>query len=113
MTSSFDIIAKLTASIISEASKAQGRSEKLIVEVSKASEEWHTAEVKKRSLAGSVMAACTPGYFNGEGAAAKAKPEELARLGQYAVWGTGPVDFEKTIAEYQSAGLLKSFEIRT
>lgn len=101
LTSVFDLSAKLTAYIISEAArKAQG-SEKLIVEASKDGEDKYTAEVKKRALWFSVLSTCTPGYFTEEGAASNIKPEELDRVAKYSNWGGGPLDFEQLVEDFK------------
>ncbi|KAI1084831.1 putative monooxygenase [Whalleya microplaca] len=113
LTSVLDINAKLVANIISEASRKAQNPEKLIIEVSKDAEDKYTAEVKRRSLWFSVMAACTPGYFSEEGAAATKTPEELERIAKYSTWGGGPLDYETMVDAYKAAEDLKGFEIRT
>ena len=112
LTSVFDLNAKLTAYIISEAArKAQG-SEKLTIEASKDGEDKYTAEVKKRALCFSVLSTCTPGYFTEEGAASNIKPEELDGVAKYSNWGGGPLEFEQLVESFKDEGTLEGFDVQ-
>ncbi|KAF7556601.1 hypothetical protein G7Z17_g1341 [Cylindrodendrum hubeiense] len=110
LTSIFDMTAKLTAYIISEASRRATNPEKLVVEVTKEAEEGYTAKVKERALWYSGLQACTPGYFNGEGIAVTSKVD-LARMAMYSPWGGGILDYERMTEEYKDSGTLEGFEI--
>lgn len=113
LTSTNDVNARLVANIISQASRRARDPNKLIIEATKVGEDEYIEEVKKRALALSVMATCTPGYFSDEGSASRSHSTEgSSDSAKYAPWGGGARDFSRMVEAYKAKGDLKGFSIR-
>jgi cation diffusion facilitator CzcD-associated flavoprotein CzcO len=115
-SSTMDTLAKLTVSIVLQAQKQVGPGQRVIIEASEEGERKYGIEVAKRALWYSAMPTCTPGYFNGEAAAAfeEKKPktdEELIQSGKKMGWGSGPLDYREMIKDYLSNKNLEGFKI--
>ena len=113
LTSTNDVNARLVANIISQASRRARDPNKLIIEATKVGEDEYIEEVKKRALALSVIATCTPGYFSEEGSASRSHSTEgSSDSAKYAPWGGGARDFSRMVEAYKAKGDLKGFSIR-
>lgn len=113
LTSTNDVNARLVANIISQASCRARDPNKLIIEATKVGEDEYIEEVKKRALALSVIATCTPGYFSEEGSASRSHSTEgSSDSAKYAPWGGGARDFSRMVEAYKAKGDLKGFDIR-
>ncbi|KAF7553245.1 hypothetical protein G7Z17_g3753 [Cylindrodendrum hubeiense] len=116
MTSLYDVVARLSAHIIAEASRQAADPDNLVIEASKTAEDQYVEEVKKRSLWYSALRTCTPSYFTAEGDSLKPpKTAEEANLkSRKAGWGTGIVDYQRMVEEYIGRGenKLEGFDLR-
>jgi cation diffusion facilitator CzcD-associated flavoprotein CzcO len=102
LTSSFDNTTRLAAAIIASAHKKVKNPNVLIIEPTKQAEEEYTKEILKRALWYTALEPCTPGWFNGEGAASFGdnSPEKQTGLLRQAGWGTGILDYKRMVLEY-------------
>lgn len=102
MTFTYDIIARLTACIIAEASRQSSDAEKLIIEPLEDGEQKWTSEVVKRAGWFSAAAICTPSYFTAEGDATiePASQEEALLKARKAGWGGGAHDYGRIVDAY-------------
>jgi len=115
-TSVVETQAALITSIMKQAQKQAGPGQRVVIEASKEGESQYGQEVAKRTTWFSVMPTCTPGYFNGEGAAAfegqvPKTEEQLVNEGKKMAWGTGPMDYKEMTEDYAARGDLKGFTI--
>lgn len=114
LTGTFDIMATHIANVLAVASRRAGDPAALAVEPAKKAEDAWTDEVEKRALWFSVVRACTPGYFNHEGATLRpqAKSDEEHRLAaRKARFGGGVGLYARIVDEYDAKGDLAGFEI--
>jgi cation diffusion facilitator CzcD-associated flavoprotein CzcO len=118
MASSMDMKAALIVGILKQAQKQISQSQRAIIEASTEGEKEYGLEVAKRAGWFTVMATCTPGWFNGEGSATlktqkqEAKTEEqLINEGKKAAWGGGPVDYKEMAEEYVANGNMRGFTV--
>lgn len=107
--------AKLIANIIVHAS-TQKSGQRIVIEATKDGEDKYGREVAKRALWFSAVPVCTPGYFNGEGAAAFEKEErkteeQIINEGKKAPWGAGPLEYKKMVGVYIAKGDLEGFTV--
>ncbi|KAK7214216.1 hypothetical protein V2G26_021394 [Clonostachys chloroleuca] len=114
LTSAFDIMAGFVASTIASAHKRARDTNTLAIEPTKQVEDRYTDEVQKRALWFSVLETCTPGWFTGEaeGAFEEKTPERQAFQMRRAPWGSGILDYKRTVLEYISRGDLEGIELR-
>ncbi|WYZ45035.1 hypothetical protein EsH8_VIII_000351 [Colletotrichum jinshuiense] len=114
LTSAFDIVAKMAAHLIAEASRrASSPSDKVVVEVTKEAEVKYTEESKSRALWFAPLAFCTPGYFTGEAPNKPASDEEKEEKAAYTSWGGGVLDFQRRAEEYIANHSLEGIDIRS
>lgn len=114
LTGTFDIMATHIANVLREAERRVPDPAALVVEASKAAEDAWTDEVEKRMLWFSVIRACTPGYFNHEGATLRQAPlsDEERRLAmRKGRWGGGVALYERIVREYDEKGDIEGFEV--
>ncbi|KAH7043303.1 hypothetical protein B0J12DRAFT_198722 [Macrophomina phaseolina] len=114
LTGTFDIMSVHIANVLKEASRRAQDPAALVIEPAKAAEDAWTDEVEKRALWFSVVRACTPGYFNHEGATLRQEPksDEERRLGaRKARWGGGVALYERIVREYDARGEIEGFEV--
>ncbi|KAH6620572.1 cyclohexanone 1,2-monooxygenase [Boeremia exigua] len=114
LTSVIETKAALLASIITQAQKQAGPGQRVVIEVSKEGESQFGQEVAKRANWFSVMPVCTPGYFNGEGAATFQEPkteEQVFNESKRMAWGAGPLDYKEMTKDYAARGDLKGFTV--
>jgi cation diffusion facilitator CzcD-associated flavoprotein CzcO len=115
-TSSVDAEATLVASIVMQAQKQAGQSQRISIEATEEGEKEYGLEVAKRAAWYSVMPTCTPGYFNGEGAVSFQKQEQktkeqLLQEGKKVSWGSGPVDYREMAEDYATNKNLRGFTV--
>ncbi|KAL4994051.1 hypothetical protein BDV10DRAFT_189387 [Aspergillus recurvatus] len=109
-------IAQHIAYMIGEAEQRVGRGrgqrQRAIVEVTREGEEAHTAEILRRAPFYSVLAGCTPGYFNGHGDSANVTdPEEKAKGARGVMWSEGSISFLNYIGRWRDEGSLKGLDL--
>ncbi|KAL4751784.1 hypothetical protein BDW72DRAFT_192645 [Aspergillus terricola var. indicus] len=86
--------------------------QRAIIEVTRDGEEAHTAEILRRAPFYSVLAGCTPGYFNGHGDSANVTdPEEKARRARGVTWSEGTISFLEYIGRWRDEGSLKGLDV--
>ncbi|KAL2860825.1 flavin-containing monooxygenase [Aspergillus lucknowensis] len=97
---------------ISEAERRVGAGKRAILEVTREAEEAHTAEVLRRAPYFSVLAGCTPGYFNAHGEVATiTDPAEKQKRTRGVVWSEGTVSFLEYIGKWRDEGSLKGISV--
>ncbi|KAL4871373.1 hypothetical protein BDV12DRAFT_206523 [Aspergillus spectabilis] len=108
------LIAKHVAFWIGEAEKRVGseRERRAIIEVTRDAEEAHSKEILRRAPFSSVIAGCTPGYFNGYGeGAAITDPAEKAKRARGSTWTEGTLSFLEYIESWRADGGLKGLSV--
>ncbi|KAK7048657.1 Phenylacetone monooxygenase [Favolaschia claudopus] len=107
----------LTSSIAKTLAAAERRvvpSNRVTVEVTKAAQDEWVAEVLKRSNRLAVMRACTPSYFNGQGAIDRiTDPQKQMKASRGTTWGEGVVNFTELLTAWQEEGELRGYEVNT
>ncbi|KAL3429216.1 hypothetical protein BDV09DRAFT_180766, partial [Aspergillus tetrazonus] len=89
-----------------------GQQQRAIIEVTRDGEEAHTAEILRRAPFYSVLAGCTPGYFNGHGDSANiTDPEKKARRARGVTWSEGTISFLEYIGRWRNEGNLQGLEV--
>ncbi|EKG09650.1 Pyridine nucleotide-disulfide oxidoreductase [Macrophomina phaseolina MS6] len=112
LTSTFDMVAKLVAHIVAEASRRSGNARRLVIEAKKEGEDAYSGELLKRAGWFSIVPTCPPSYFNREGEAFKIKsPKEAALAARKGAWGGGPGEWWKIAQEYIAKLSLDGFEV--
>ncbi|KAL3480514.1 hypothetical protein BJX99DRAFT_266444 [Aspergillus californicus] len=107
------LIAKHITHWVLEAEKRVGPGKRAIIEVTKEAEEAHTAEIVRRAPYFSVLAGCTPGYFNGHGDTAKiTDPAEKEKRARGVTWSEGAISFLDYIERWRGDGELRGLDIR-
>ncbi|KAH4812569.1 hypothetical protein HBH61_082780 [Parastagonospora nodorum] len=114
LTTYYEGLSRLAANILAEAHSQSGCSEKLIIEVSKEAEDRYTDQVERRSHWYSILASCTPGYYNGEGEVSQKQqtPKEAKKAARASGWGGGPVEYHAMIETYINEAQLKGITIQ-
>ena len=113
-TAVFDLEATHLANVLKEAARRAPDPTQLVIEPTKQAEDAWTDEVEKRALWYSVVLACTPGYFNHEGATLRhafssADKRRLAM--RRALHGGGMAMYERIVREYDAKGDIKGFTV--
>ncbi|KAJ7064287.1 hypothetical protein C8F01DRAFT_1209399 [Mycena amicta] len=85
--------------------------EKLVVEVSKDTEEAWTMEVLKRVVWFAAMSGCTPGFLTSEGESDKMTPEQQMKRARGAPWGEGILSFAKVLDKWREEGKLDGYVV--
>ncbi|KAL2837961.1 hypothetical protein BJY01DRAFT_258205 [Aspergillus pseudoustus] len=112
LSSSYDITARLSASLIKKALEKTSNRHTIRIEPTLDGEEQYTQEVAKRALYFAVLTSCTPGYFTQDGAIALPKSaEEAARGLRKAPWGEGIVKYQQMVESFQAGGQTEGFNI--
>ncbi|KAL4733404.1 hypothetical protein BDV11DRAFT_213937 [Aspergillus similis] len=109
-------IAQHIAYMIGEAERRVGRGrareQRAIIEVTLDGEKAHTAEILRRAPFYSVLAGCTPGYFNGHGDSFNVTdPGERARRARGVTWSEGTISFLQYISTWRDEGNLKGLDV--
>ncbi|KAL4910545.1 hypothetical protein BDW74DRAFT_184430 [Aspergillus multicolor] len=106
-------IAEHVAYWIKEAERRVGAGKRAIVEVSREGEEAHTAEIVRRAGFYSVLAGCTPGYFNGHGDSARVTdPAEKEKKARGVMWSEGTRSFLEYIGRWREEGKLRGLDVK-
>jgi cation diffusion facilitator CzcD-associated flavoprotein CzcO len=112
LTAVFDLEATHLANVLKEATRRVPDPSQLVIEPTKQAEDAWTDEVEKRALWYSVVLACTPGYFNHEGATMRlaASGDDKRRLAMRRVLhGGGMAMYERIVREYDAKGDIEGF----
>lgn len=106
------IIAENVAHVIDRAFRRAEHGQRPIIEVTRKAEEAHTAEVLKRAPFFSLLASCTPGYFNGHGDGAKLVDPDLKRKrARGSIWSEGTQSFVEYIKKWREEGDLNGLTV--
>ncbi|PSN75589.1 putative monooxygenase [Corynespora cassiicola Philippines] len=114
LTAVFDLEATHLANVLKEAARRVDDPSKLVVEPTKQGEDAWTDEIEKWALWYSVVLACTPGYFNHEGATMRlgaAGPEHRRLAMRRVLHGGGMAMYERIVREYDAKGDIEGFEV--
>ncbi|RMZ67967.1 phenylacetone monooxygenase [Pyrenophora seminiperda CCB06] len=114
LTTIFDIEATHIANVLKQAVRRVEDPKKLVIEPTKQAEDAWTDEVEKRALWFSAVLACTPGYFNHEGAAlthAAGSSEGRRLTMRRALHGGGMAMYEQIIRKYDASGDIEGFAV--
>ncbi|USP82802.1 phenylacetone monooxygenase protein [Curvularia clavata] len=114
LTVVFDLESKHIANVLKEAVRRASNPKQLVIEPSKQAEDAWTDEVESRAAWYSVVLACTPGYFNHEGATlrvASSSPEHKRQAMRRVLHGGGTAMYDRIIREYHAEGGIKGFEV--
>jgi cation diffusion facilitator CzcD-associated flavoprotein CzcO len=114
LTAVFDLEATHLANVLKEAARRVTDPTQLVIQPTKQAEDAWTDDVEKRALWYSVVLACTPGYFNHEGATmhlAKSDPEQRRLAMRRVLHGGGMAMYERMIREYDARGGIEGFEV--
>ncbi|KAF1934769.1 cyclohexanone 1,2-monooxygenase [Clathrospora elynae] len=114
LTAVFDIEATHLANVLKEAARRAPDPTQLVVETTKQAEDAWTDEVEERALWYSAVLACTPGYFNHEGATmqhALSSAEKRRMAMRRTIHGGGMAMYERIVREYDAKGDIKGFEV--
>lgn len=112
-TSLMDKAAEHMVHIVTTAEKNTDKAKlgKLTVEpTAEAEKEWGDA-IASRAMTMSGTVSCTPGYYNAEGQAGKASPEQAVAGARKAPWGEGWPSFIKRIENWESEGKLEGLVV--
>lgn len=114
LTAVFDIEATHLANVLKEATRRVPDPTQLVIEPTKQAEDAWTDEIEKHALWYSVVLACTPGYFNHEGATlrlAGSDPEKRRQAMRRVLHGGGMATYERIVREYDATGDIEGFEV--
>ncbi|KAI4641704.1 hypothetical protein J4E93_007802 [Alternaria ventricosa] len=114
LTAVFDLESTHIASILKEAARQASDPTQMVIEPTKEAEDAWTDDVERRALWYSVVLACTPGYFNHEGATmrmAGGDPEHRRQAMRRVLHGGGMAMYEQMIREYDAKGDIEGFVV--
>ncbi|CAG5156772.1 uncharacterized protein ALTATR162_LOCUS4566 [Alternaria atra] len=114
LTAVYDIESTHLANVLKEAARQARDPAQLVIEPTKEAEDAWMDEIEKRALWYSVVIACTPGYFNHEGATlrlANSDPEKRRLAMRKVLHGGGMAMYERIVREYDAKGDLEGFEV--
>ncbi len=107
------LIARHITYMIAQGERRVGLGNRAIIEVTREAEEAHTEEILWRAPFFSVLAGCTPGYFNGHGDSANiTDPEEKQKRAKAVTWSEGAASFLRYIESWREEGSLKGLSIQ-
>lgn len=108
-----DQLSTHVAYIVSEAAKRAGKDRKVAIEPTQSAEEDWAVEILKRAGAGAGVAACTPGYLNGEGTLSRLQnKEEMINLARLGTWREGVAGYIKIIEEWRAKGDMPGLDVQ-
>ncbi|KAJ7256802.1 hypothetical protein B0H12DRAFT_484144 [Mycena haematopus] len=111
-TYTLSLLASHVATILAEAERRVGSSDRVTVEVTKAAEDEWGGELLKRASWFAAMRGCTPSYLNKEGEASEGLDmEEQLKAARGAPWGEGIVNFTEVLRAWQAEGKLRGLQI--
>lgn len=106
------LIARHIAYMIDRAERRVGPGNRAIIEVDREAEEAHTREILQRAPFFSVLAGCTPGYFNSHGDSVNiTDPKEKEKRAKAVTWSEGAASFLRYIEGWREEGSLKGLSI--
>jgi cation diffusion facilitator CzcD-associated flavoprotein CzcO len=114
LTAVFDLEATHLANVLKEAARRVTDPTQLVIQPTKQAEDAWTDDVEKRALWYSAVLACTPGYFNHEGATmrlANSDPEQRRLAMRRVLHGGGMAMYERMVREYDAKGDIEGFEV--
>ncbi|KAF7348271.1 Phenylacetone monooxygenase [Mycena sanguinolenta] len=111
-TSTLSLLGSHVATILAEAERRVGSSNRVTVEATKAGEDEWSGEVLKRASWFAVMSGCMPSWFNQEGTAGKGLDMEgQIKAARGSPWGEGIVSFAEVLRAWQAEGKLRGIQI--
>ncbi|KAF2994620.1 hypothetical protein E8E13_003481 [Curvularia kusanoi] len=114
LTATFDIESTHLANVLREAASRVPDPTQLVIEPLKEAEDAWTDEIEQYALWYSVVIACTPGYFNHEGATmrlAGADPVKKRLAMRRVLHGGGMAMYAQFVREYDARGTIEGFKV--
>ncbi|KAF7348279.1 Phenylacetone monooxygenase [Mycena sanguinolenta] len=111
-TYTLSLLGSHVATILAEAERRVGSSNKVTVEATKAGEDEWSGEVLKRASWFTAISGCTPGWVNREGTFGKGLDMEgQIKAARGTPWGEGMASFTEVLRAWQAEGKLRGIQV--